>query len=414
MTTDGSAARIELGRTPRFDTVVIDADGRMRMKLTMNLSGAVSVPSYETVDEALATTVAGRATVLVCGPAFANPHGIEAIHQAVSQRAEIGVLLVADELSTELLQRALRAGTKDVVALSGGETALRESVLRIGEALGASLTRTRAANEPAALGKLVVSFSTKGGVGKSTVAVNTAISLARRCERPVALIDVDLQFGDVAVLLGIPPRLTVVDAVGVALEDDPELVLEFMSRHEASGLLVLPAPVEPSAADQVGAEDMLRVVTALRKLCDFVVVDMPPHFNDIVLTMVEAADDVLIVASMDVPSVKNLKVGMQTLDLLSLAGDKLRLVLNRATSRVRLDVKEVERALQMVAEFPIPSDIAVPQAVNRGLPVVLDNPTSPAAVALERIALTLLGIENVEQDAERDPKRRRKFGRGKD
>jgi pilus assembly protein CpaE len=115
---------------------------------------------------------------------------------------------------------------------------------------------------------------------------------------------------------------------------------------------------------------------------------------------------VLLVASMDIPSIKNLKVGMQTLDLLALAGPKLRLVLNRANARVKLDVKEVEKALGLDAQFPIPSDIAVPQAVNRGVPVVLDNPRSPSARAFEDIATEFLTEAGVEE-----PGKRRLFSR---
>jgi pilus assembly protein CpaE len=231
-----------------------------------------------------------------------------------------------------------------------------------------------------------VSFSTKGGVGKSMVATNLGVMLAQRSSRPVAILDGDLQFGDVAVLLGVPPQHTVVDAAAAISQGDPEIMRTLMSRHEESGLLILPAPVEPSAADLVRPEEMVAIAEAMCKMCAFVVVDMPPHFDDMVLALIEAADDVLVVASMDIPSIKNLKVGMQTLDLLSLAGPKLRLVLNRANAKVSLEVKEVERALGIRAEFPVPSDIAVPQAVNQGVPVVLHNPKSPAARALEQIA----------------------------
>jgi pilus assembly protein CpaE len=123
---------------------------------------------------------------------------------------------------------------------------------------------------------------------------------------------------------------------------------------------------------------------------------MAPHFNDVVLALLEEADEVLLVASMDVPSVKNLKVGIQTLDLLSIAGSKLKLVLNRANARVNLDVSDVEKALGVDAEFRVPSDIAVPQAVNRGVPIVLDRPRSPAALALRELARTIDGSASTE------------------
>ena len=163
-----------------------------------------------------------------------------------------------------------------------------------------------------------------------------------------------------------------------------------LATHEASSLRVLCAPVEPASADKITPQAMVGIVKMLRRMFDFIVVDMPPHFDDVVLALIEESDSVLLVASMDIPSIKNLKVGIQTLDLLSLAGGKLHLVLNRANARVHLDVSDVERALGVTAEYRIPSDISVPQAVNRGVPVVIDKPRAPAALALRSVAETFL------------------------
>jgi pilus assembly protein CpaE len=139
---------------------------------------------------------------------------------------------------------------------------------------------------------------------------------------------------------------------------------------------------------------------------------MPPHFDDVVLALLEEADDVLLVASMDIPSIKNLKVGIQTLDLLALAGPKLRLVLNRANARVNLDIADVERALGVSAEFRIPSDISVPQAVNRGVPVVVDRPRSAAALALRALAQSVAGAQvGQAPEAEAEPSKRRAWHR---
>jgi pilus assembly protein CpaE len=299
------------------------------------------------------------------------------------------VVLVAEELSTQLLQHALRAGVRDALALVDVDTSLRAAVARVGTQLLASGGRLSTRDHEEALGRVIVSFSTKGGVGKSMLATNLACGLARRCARPVAIVDADLQFGDVAVLLGVSPERSVVDAAAALHQGEPEALRPLMVQHPATGLLVLPAPVEPSAADQVTPEQMLMIVETLRRMCEFVVVDLPPHFDDTVLALIEAADEVLVVASMDIPSIKNLKVGIQTLDLLSLAGERVKLVLNRANAQVRLDVTEVERVLSLKTSFHVPSDIAVPQAVNRGIPVIVDNPRSPAARALEAIAQQL-------------------------
>ena len=121
---------------------------------------------------------------------------------------------------------------------------------------------------------------------------------------------------------------------------------------------------------------MVQIVELLRTFCGYVVIDTPAYFNDVVLGLIEESDEVLLVAGMDIPNIKNVKIGLQTLRLLNMPMSKLHLVLNRANSKVKLDVSEVERTLQIKAESLIPSDVVVPQSVNKGTPVVLDAPKS--------------------------------------
>ncbi len=408
MESDGSTPSTfpALGDTA-YDVVVVEPDALRRSKLVMLVGGKGS-RSFESVAALAEAATSGTPTVAVFGPSLADDEGFGPVAALTDDHPEVGVVLVADQLTTALLQKALRSGVRDAVVLSDDDDPeeLFTAIARVGSWMVALGTRP-VGNAPAiAPGKVIVCFSTKGGVGKSVLSTNLAVALAQRSERPVAIVDADLQFGDVAVLLGVTPERTVMDAAAAIHHDDPELMRALVMKHEASGLLVLPAPVEPSTADQIRPEDMLAIVNSMRNFCGTIVIDMPPRFDDMVLALLEIADEVLLVASMDIPSIKNLKVGMQTLDLLSLAGPKLRLVLNRANARVKLDVKDVEKALGLDAQFPIPSDIAVPQAVNRGVPVVLDNPRSPSARAFEDIATQFLAEAGVEE-----PGKRRRFSR---
>ena len=300
-------------------------------------------------------------------------------------------MFAVDELTTEVLQQALRAGARDAVVL-GGEASLHQSVDRVGELLSGATTRAPApATRTGEPGRLIIVFSTKGGVGKTCVAINVAAAMAKRSTEPVVLVDGDLQFGDVSVMLGLPPQNTVLDAAAAVQYGDMELVQTLATKDEASGLLVLPAPVEPMPTDAMMPGEMVNICAALQSIAGHVIVDLPSLFNDYVLALLEAADEVLLVGSMDIPSIKNLKIGMQTLDLHAIAGPKLRLVLNHANAKVKLDVKEIERVLGLSANFPVPDDIAVPMSVNSGRPVVLDDPKSPVSRALERIAESFLG-----------------------
>jgi len=386
----------------RYHVHALEPDERLRTRMTLELAGIASAP-VRSLDEIAANVVMGEPTVVLFGASLANAEGFEAVQRLTRSFPEIGVVLLVEELTLPLLQQALRAGVRDAVTLDAGESQIRQAIERVGETMTAMVSRAEAAADTQKLGKVIVAFSTKGGVGKSVVATNTAVVLATQCAGRVALVDCDLQFGDVAVLLGIPPMHTTTDAAGAIDGADAQLMEGLLATHEASSLRVLCAPVEPSAGDQITAQEMTGIVQMLRRMFDWIVIDMPPHFDDVVLALIEEADHVLLVASMDIPSIKNLKVGIQTLDLLAIAGGKLRLVLNRANARVHLDVSDVERALGVPAEFRVPSDIAIPQSVNRGVPVVLDKPRSPAALALRNVAESFLTAEAADADAVPEP-----------
>lgn len=346
----------------------------------------------------------GGPLVLLLGPSFASTEGIGQILPFLTDHPEVAAILVTDELSTELLQVALRSGVKDVLAAPVTIDQLMAAVVRVSETLGsASLVRDQARGADQERGgisasdglegdraKVLTVFSTKGGAGKSVLAVNLATVLARRSDKPVVLVDADLQFGDIAVMLSLAPHHTIVDAVGSLDRLDAELLQQYLLRHQPSGLLILPAPLEPSFAEQITAEEIMQIVAILRTFCSFVVIDTPAYFNEVVLAIIEDSDEILLMAGMDIPNIKNVKIGLQTLRLLNLPMEKVHLVLNRANSKVKLDVSEVEKTLQIKAEALIPSDVVVPQSVNKGTPVVIDAPRSGVAKSIEQLARMFL------------------------
>jgi pilus assembly protein CpaE len=372
--------------------VVVDADQNVRTQLAAQL-GAHAIPVASVAGAA--EHLNGRPVVIILGPSCATGAELTVIEQLTVGRPELGAVLVASELTTTLLQQALRAGVKDVLGLPVDAGQLSMTVKRVGEALSPTAAAVPPgedllATDPEDLGQVITVFSTKGGSGKSVIACNVAVHLAKCSDRPVALVDADLQFGDVAVMLKLAPQHTIVDAVGSIDRIDAGLLENLLITHEPSGLKVLPAPLEPAFADQVTGEEMVRIVELLRTFCSHVVIDTPAYFNDVVLGLIELSDDVLLVAGMDIPNIKNVKIGLQTLRLLDTPMSKLRLVLNRANSKVKLDVSEVEKTLQVKADALIPSDVVVPQSVNKGTPVVLAAPKSAVSRSLEQLADTFL------------------------
>jgi pilus assembly protein CpaE len=368
---------------------VVDADQAVRSRLAMQLGPRAD--TFESIG-AVAPILGAGPLVLVLGPSCASGMGLAEFTEVVQGRPEVGTILITEALSTDLLQTALRAGVKDVLAAPVDTEQLATAVDRVADGLAPAPGTSDGyggsfdGDDRGEGGKVITVFSTKGGAGKSVVAANLAVVLARRSTKPVVLVDADLQFGDVAVMLKLAPQHTIVDAVGSAERLDAALLQQFLMRHEPSGLLILPAPLEPSFADQISAGEMVRIVELLRTFCEFVVIDTPAYFNEVVLGLIEESDEVLLIAGMDIPNIKNVKIGLQTLRLLNVPMTKLHLVLNRANSKVKLDVSEVERTLQIKAESLIPSDISVPQSVNKGTPVVLDAPKSGVAKSLEQLA----------------------------
>jgi pilus assembly protein CpaE len=376
---------------------VVDADEVARTQLAMQL-GNHAVP-FESI-EALVAKLSGASLVVVLGPSMASLDQLVVVERLTRPRPEVGAILVAERLTTELLQQALRAGVRDVLPLQD-LSQLAMTVKRVGDMLAAGPSAPALMDpngfggvpEPSGHGQVITVFSTKGGAGKSMIACNVAVRLAMKSQGSVALVDADLQFGDVAVMLKLAPQHTIVDAVGSLDRMDANLLQSLLVTHEPSGLLVLPAPLEPAFADQIRGEDMVRVVDLLRTFCTHVIIDTPAYFNDVVLGLIEISDDVLLVAGMDIPNIKNVKIGLQTLRLLNTPMSKLRLILNRANSKVKLDVSEVEKTLQVKADALIPSDVVVPQSVNKGMPVVLAAPKAAVTRAIEQLADSFLVAE---------------------
>jgi Flp pilus assembly CpaE family ATPase len=238
--------------------------------------------------------------------------------------------------------------------------------------------------------RIIVVMAGKGGSGKSVIATNLALALTFAVgEDAVAIVDADLQFGDVALLLQMDPVRTVAE-VARQVDDLSEARLDALLLRHESGLRVLPAPVQPAPADSVAPKAVVRVVEKMRRLYRYVVVDTGGVLDDVLLTLLDHADDVIMVVDMDLPSVKNAKV---VLDILRAGGypmERLHLVVNRINAKARLDLVELERSLGLRTAAAIPSDRLVPQSVNEGIPVVALSPRSRVARAFTGLAKLFL------------------------
>jgi pilus assembly protein CpaE len=245
--------------------------------------------------------------------------------------------------------------------------------------------------------RLVCVLGPKGGTGKTLTSTNLAVSLAQRGHK-VALIDLDLQFGDVALCLGLPPEKTVYDLAQSPGALDFDKLDSFLATH-SSGVRTLIAPRRPDQASAVGAELLREIYAIMRAHFDWVVVDTPPGFTAEVITSIDSSTEVVMVGMLDSLSLKNTKLGLETLELMKYDPDRIFLLLNRAHSRVGISQSDVEAVLGRTPDVFIPSDREIPRTVNEGIPIVVARPQSEPAEAFGRLAELVMGEASVSAEA---------------
>jgi pilus assembly protein CpaE len=294
------------------------------------------------------------------------------------------VLLLAADPPDALLDAADAFGLADVVPLSQPAPAIAFAIRKAARA-------TRPANDETTRGpaRVLTVFSPKGGTGKSVTACNLAASAATRARRTL-LLDLDLQFGDVSIMLGLEPRKTLLDLVSDLGALDAEKLRGYVSTHPL-GIEVLPAPLRPEDSERVSEERIAQLLDVARHVYDVIVVDTSPYFHGPMLTTLDRTDELLLVSAPDVPTLKNLRLTLHTLELLGFAQDHAHVVLNRADPRVGLKPGEVGAVLGHRVDFRLPNDPSVPAAVNRGVPVVVSHKRAAFSQAFASMASELLG-----------------------
>ena len=346
-------------------------------------------------DEAMAAVAAEGRDVLatIIGPSLADRDALALAGALQQGTPDISVLLIRRQESGELIRQALNVGVKGVLSSASDETAVRTAAARAVE-IARTLRGRLGGGAPTdngegrAPGKVVTVFSSKGGCGKTFLSTNLAVSLARNGAE-VALVDLDLHFGDVAIMLHLFPSHTIYDA---AQTQNPSLdalsLKSFLTRHD-SGIWALVAPTEPTVADTINPGTIGNILKLLRSAFDYVVIDTPPAFSEPVLAAFDESDWLIMLATLDVPSIKNLRLTLQTMELLHFPKGRIRVVVNRADSKVGLRLPDVEKLLSSPVDTTIPSSRSVPLSVNKGSPIMLEEPKGPVAESIRRIAAQL-------------------------
>ncbi|HXF58075.1 MAG TPA: P-loop NTPase, partial [Actinomycetota bacterium] len=340
--------------------------------------------------------------VLVVAPKVKEADAFGLAEMAMRTSPATTVIFAREGDRERIIPRAMRAGVRDVVDLTLGVEDLKDALDRA-VTWAVSLRSTRALGqrlEDQALGSVISVFSSKGGTGKTFLTANLGLAIADRTGEEVALFDLDFVMGDLFAYFGQDPDRTIEQLLEVGTLTDVHDIRAAGTKlaDRVWGYAALP-DLEASPA----AQEVSRVLRALRRAFPYVVVDASTDYSDRALEVFDASEAICLVTQLDIVGARHLSVDLETLRRLHLPREKMRIVLNRADAKVGLDRSAVERALKVSVDAAIPSSPLVPTSVNRGRPLYVDQPDSEVARRVAELAERLVG------GAEEEPRRRRRF-----
>ncbi len=326
--------------------------------------------------------------------------GITATQEIKKKAAYIQVIILSVQSDPSYMRRAMLAGARDFLTKPPMIDELTDAVRRAG--VLAQEERKKSAQVMAAIpadgkksvsgqsvpmGKVVVVYSPKGGTGRTTIATNLAIALHSE-ENKVALVDGNLRFGDVAVFVNEQGKNTVLDLATRVDELDPDVVREVMVPHRASGIDILAAPPRPEMADKVSGEQFSKLLTYLRRIYAYIIVDTASDLTESVQAALDVADLVILITTQDIPAIKNANLFLSLADATGIRRDHILFVMNRFDKRVAITAERVGESLRQEIVVVIPfDDRIVSYSVNRGVPFMLDNnKTQPVGKCISQLA----------------------------
>jgi len=323
--------------------------------------------------------------LVVIGPGTAADDALEFTAKLRLARPAVGVVLVREQVDVPMLSRALQSGVREVVRV--GDHAALVAACRRSHELSRRLLPAVGTGEPAPVrgGKVVTVFAAKGGCGKTTLATNLGVVLSRADGHRVCVMDLDLAFGDVGIAVRLTPARTMVDALPMAGHLDTTGAASLLTGYRP-GLDMLLAPVAPGDAEKLPPALVGELLSVLRGMFDYVVVDTPPQLSEHVLIALDASAHHVLLATPDLPALKNLRLTLDILDVLSYPRETRAVVLNRSDSKVGLSPKDAEHAARCPIAGHIPSSRAVPISINEGVPITLADPGHQVSQAITRFA----------------------------
>ncbi|MDP4092182.1 MAG: response regulator [Bacillota bacterium] len=335
--------------------------------------------------------------------------GIKATEEITLSRPEVTVIIMSVQGEQEYLKKAMSAGARDFISKPFSSEVLINTIISAHE-----MQRKRKEHlvvsgaEELVRSKVITVFSTKGGVGKTTIASNLAVSLARLTKKKVALVDLDLQFGDIAIMLNVAVKNTINDVIKEAAQLDSELMEDYLINH-FSGVRILPAPLKPEYAEYITSSHVDKIIKLLKEKYHYIIVDTSASFHETVLMSLDMADTILFVSTQDLPTIKNVKSGMDVMDSLHYPPEKINIILNKASEQFGIKYKDFENTLKRKIWAYIPEDSqTVVTSANKGFPFVMTRTETKVAKAIIDMANKIANEDS--QSIEERKEVKRKFG----
>lgn len=349
--------------------------------------------------------------------------GITASERISQQVPFCQIIMMSVQGEADYLRRSMLAGAREFLIKPFSSDELVSSIRRVYQ-LGATrrqampvMTQTPSASGLAApvasqeKGKIVTVFSAKGGVGCSTIAVNVAIALQQNAASKVALVDASLQFGDVGVLLNLYASRTIADLVSHVDELDNELINDIFIAH-SSGIKALLAPPRPEVADTVAPPLVTDVLERLRTMFDIIIVDTSSILDDLVLSVLDISDKIIVVTTPEIPAIKNAKLLFEVTEALEYERERIMFILNKVDKRINIRAEDIEANIKYKIEAQLPLDErSVTTAVNQGVPYVLGDKNSLLTQATVALSNHLVKSLNPASQKVEAPVRSGLFGR---
>lgn len=318
-----------------------------------------------------------------------------------SEFPDIAIIMIENELKEDTMYKAIFAGARDVIISPFTSAKLVDSIYRsyqlIKEKNVVHKEKPITSRRRSGRGHVITVFSTKGGVGKTFLSTNLAISLAKNTDKRVCLVDLDLDFGNTVLALNIVPRFTILDIVDDIRNIDQDLIESYLVPHE-SGIKVLPANARPQINEFINADHIEIILRALQGAFDYVVVDMPARFYEPVNPAFQVADLLLMITTPEISTVRNIKASIQTLQELNFPKSKIKVVLNRADDSGQIKPKDVESTLGQSLYSIIDADYKLAMlSLNNGNPLVLFKPKSAITKSIVALAKKIISEFGNEQ-----------------